>query len=107
VFGGPDCTWISAWNELGVTFSTTNPTEVAASLVFVVQSPWAGLVVPNVTLVEVAGEGVAAVWVLEQADAKTKVASSTTGAAAPDQRGQDGRIGAILRGGRGANQGLS
>jgi hypothetical protein len=36
---------------------------VAASLVFVVQSPWAGLSLPNATLVDVDvdGEGVVAV----------------------------------------------
>jgi hypothetical protein len=58
VFGEPACTWISAWNELAVTFSTANPTEVAASLTFVVQSPWAGLFVPNATFLPVAGTDV-------------------------------------------------
>jgi hypothetical protein len=105
VFRGPACTWISAWNELGVRSSTAKPTEVADSLVFVVQSPWAGLFVPNATLVDVDvdGEGAVAVWLLEQAVTKTKLATSTTGAAALDRWGKEGRIRAILRGGLGAD----
>ncbi len=35
--------------------NTTFPTAVAASLVLVVQSPWAGLFVPNATVLPVAG----------------------------------------------------
>jgi len=42
-------------NELGVRVSTANPTEVAASLVFLVQSPSEGLFVPNATLVPAPG----------------------------------------------------
>jgi len=109
VFRGPACTWISAWKELGVRSRTTNPTEVAASLVFVMQSPWTGLFVPNATLVdvEVDGDGVVAVGLLEQADMKAKVANRATGATALDRRGKEGRMRAILRGSFGADQGLS
>ena len=46
---------MSAWNELAATFRTTYPTVVAASVVSVVQSPSAGLLVPNASLVPVAG----------------------------------------------------
>jgi len=59
VFGEPACSWILASNELGVSLSTTNPTEVAASLVFVVQSPWEGSFTPNATLSPPAGTVVA------------------------------------------------
>jgi len=55
VFGEPACNWIFASNEPGVSLSTTNPTELAASLVFVVQSPWDGSFVPNATLSPAAG----------------------------------------------------
>ncbi|HYA68133.1 MAG TPA: hypothetical protein VED63_05295 [Acidimicrobiales bacterium] len=50
MLGEPVCSWISAWNALAVTVSTTDPTEVVASLVFVVQSPSAGLFVPKATV---------------------------------------------------------
>jgi hypothetical protein len=120
VFGGPACSWISAWNELGVTLSTTDPTDVAASLVFVVQSPAAGLIVPNATVSPVAGtdvevevevdvevevevEGVVALWLLEQAETKVKVATSTTEVTAMDRPGNEVRIRAILCGSLGAN----
>jgi hypothetical protein len=110
MFGKPDCSWISAWNELGVRRSTTDPTEVAASLVFVVQSPWAGLFVPNATVLLVPGtvdaEGVVVSWLLEQANTKTKAATSTMGATAMDRRGNERRIQAILYGSLGANKGL-
>ncbi len=58
MFEEPFCSWISAWNELDVTFSTAYPTEVAASLALVAQSPWAGLFVPNATLLPLAGTDV-------------------------------------------------
>jgi hypothetical protein len=48
-------------------------------------------------------EGVVAVWLLEQADTKAKVATSTTGTTAMVRRGQEGRIRPILRGTLGAN----
>ena len=52
--------------------STAEPTVVAASLVFVVQSPWAGLFVPNATVLPgtVDAEGVVISWLLEQANSK-------------------------------------
>jgi hypothetical protein len=56
--------------------------------------------------VDADGEGVVAVGLLEQADTKARVASSTTGGRALDRRGKEGRIQAILRGCFGANQGL-
>jgi hypothetical protein len=91
MFGKPDCSWISAWNELAVRLSTTDPTEVVASLVFVVQSPWAGLFVPKATawplLGTVEAEGGVVAWLLEQADTKAKVVSSKTEASAMDRRG--------------------
>lgn len=86
-FGEPDCKSMFASNELAVTVSNTEPTEVAASLVFVMQSPWAGLFVPSATVdpedrivivvdwdvdVDVEGE------LLEQADAKARMISTTT-----------------------------
>ena len=108
--GEPDCTWISAWNELAVTLSVTNPTEVAASLVFVVQSPWAGSFVPNATFldvdVDVDGEEVVAEGLLPQADTKTRLASRATGALAVARRSTEGRMRAIVRGRFVANQGL-
>jgi len=126
VLGGPVCTWISAWNELGVTRSTTDPTAVAASLVFVVQSPWAGLFVPSASVADEAGtdvdvdvdvdvdadvdadvEGVVAFWPLEHAGTKAKAATTTTEAAVMDRQGNGVRIRAILCGIVAANQGLS
>ena len=118
---GPDRSWISAWNELEVRVSTTDPTEVAASLVFVVQSPCAGSFVPNATVSLVPGTvvvaegsetdvgvlGVVVLWLLEHADTKTKVATSTAEAAAMDRRGDEGRIRGILVFSLGAGQGLS
>jgi len=99
-----------------VTLSTTDPTDVAASLVFVVQSPAAGLIVPNATVSPVAGtdvevevdvevdvEGVVALFLLEQAETKVKVATSTTEATAMDRLGNEVRIRAILCGSLGAN----
>jgi hypothetical protein len=65
------------------------------------------LFVPNATLVDVDGDGVVAVGLLEQADTKAKVAIITRGATALDRWGKEGRIPAILRGTLGANQGLS
>jgi hypothetical protein len=67
------------------------------------------LFVPNATLVDVDVDGdvVVAVGLLEQADTKTKVAINTMGATALDRRDKETRIGAILRGGLGADQGLS
>ena len=116
MLGGPVCTWISAWNELGVTRSTTDPTAVAASLVFVVQSPWAGLFVPSASVADEAGtdvdvdadvEGVVAFWPLEHAGTKAKAATTTTEAAVMDRQGNGVRIRAILCGIVAANQGLS
>jgi len=110
----PFCSWISAWNEPVVSFSITYPTEVAVSLVFVVQSPTAGLFVPSASLwpppgtvvegdvLEVVGgetEGDG----LEQAGKKTRVATSTTEAAAMDRRGNVALMRAIVRSGTGAN----
>jgi len=100
MLGEPDCTWISAPNESGVRLSTADPTEEPASLVFVVQSPWAGLSVPNATVWPVPGvvaagdgskadaevNGVEVFWLLEQADTKTKAATSMT-ARVRDRRG--------------------
>jgi hypothetical protein len=60
MFGEPACNWILAWNERRVTYSTTKPTEVAASLVFVVQSPCMGLFLPNASLSPVDGAVTAA-----------------------------------------------
>jgi len=111
MFGKPDCSWISASNELGVRRSTTDPTEVAASLVFVVQSPWAGSFVPNATVLPVPGtvdaEGVVVTWLLEQANTRTKLATSTMGVTAMDRRGNERRIQAILYGSLGANKALA
>ena len=122
VFGAPFCSWISAWNEPVVSFSTTYPTGVVASLVFVVQSPTAGLFVPSTSLWPPPGtvvegdvlevvEGVVLEVVggeadgdgLEQAGRKTKVATSTTEAATIDRRGNLARILDIVRSGMGAN----
>jgi len=77
--------------------------------VFVVQSPWLGLFVPNATLVDVDvdGDGVVAAGLLEQADTKTTATISTRGATAPNRRDKEGRIRAILRGSLGGDQGLS
>ena len=85
MFGAPVCTWISAWNELGVRSSTTDPTEVAASLAFVVQSPWAGLIVPNATLVDVDvdGDGVVAVVVARTGRHEDQGDHQSTGAERP------------------------
>jgi hypothetical protein len=99
---------------LVVSFSTAYPTEVAASLVFVVQSPTAGLFVPSASLWPLAGtvvEGDVVVVVvgevddneLEQAGRKIKVATSTTEAAAMDRRGNVTLMRAIVRSGTGAN----
>ena len=115
--GDPDRTWICAWKEPEVTVSTTDPTEVAVSLVFVVQSPWEGLSVPNATVLPVDGsdvdvdvdpdvevdvdvgvdvEDVVASGLLEQADTKDNVATRTTATSATGRRGNDARIRAIL-----------
>ena len=116
MFGGPAFSWISAWNELDVTSSTTDPTEVAASLVFVVQSPWTGLFVPNGTVWPVAGtevdaevdvEGAAVCRLLEQPGTNAKVATSTTEGTAMDRRDDEGRMRVIFCGSLGAHQGLS
>ena len=95
---------------MDVRFNTTDPTEVAASLVLVVQSPWMGLLAPNATLVPVPGAvavadvtGGVAVWPLEQPVARTKVVTSTTEAAARDRRGAERCIWRILRGRFGAD----
>ncbi|MGA7500834.1 MAG: hypothetical protein WBX00_29240 [Isosphaeraceae bacterium] len=105
-----------------MSFSTTYPTEVAASLRFVVQSPWAGLFAPSASLwlppgtvvesdvlevvesdvLEVVG-GEADGDGLEQAGRKTKVATSTMEAATMDRRGNVARIRDIVRSGTGAN----
>jgi len=52
------------------------------------------LIVPNATLVDVDidGEGVVAVWLLEQADTKTKPTTSTTGGTAMNRPGKDSRM---------------
>ncbi|MGA9077785.1 MAG: hypothetical protein WB383_05590 [Acidimicrobiales bacterium] len=97
-----------------MSFSTTYPTEVAASLVFVVQSPTAGLFVPSASLwlppgavvedgaLEVVG-GEADGDGLEQAGRKTRVATSTMETTNMDRRGNVARIRAIVRSGIGAN----
>jgi hypothetical protein len=96
---------MSAWKELDVRSSTAYPTEVAASLVLVLQSPAAGFFVPSATFVDVdvEGEGVVTVGLPEQAATKAKVATSTTGATAIERRGRGSRIGAILCGSLGPN----
>ncbi|HXX90576.1 MAG TPA: hypothetical protein VEI83_10180 [Acidimicrobiales bacterium] len=91
---------------------------MAASLVFVVQSPWAGLFVPSASVADEAGtdvdvdvdvdvEGVVAFWPLEHAGTKAKAATTTTEAAVMDRQGNGVRIRAILCGIVAANQGLS
>ena len=98
---------MSAWNELAVTLSSTNPTEVAASLVFVVQSPWVGLFFPNASFaderetdvdveVDVDVEGVVGLWVFPQADTKAKVAVSRREATVADRPGNEFGMRAIL-----------
>ncbi|HXZ99585.1 MAG TPA: hypothetical protein VEK76_04475 [Candidatus Binatia bacterium] len=94
--------------------STTDPTEVAASLVFVVQSPWAGLFAPNATFSPLPGMAAAVdgdeadelVGLLEQADMRMKVGTITTEATARRRRETDNRMRAILRTGLGPIQGL-
>ncbi len=96
----PARNWTLALNELGVTLITTDPTEVAASLVFVVQSPWAGLFVPNASVadrgetalgrdvgVDEDVEGIVVVGPLAQPDTKTNVTTTTAAATAMDRRG--------------------
>lgn len=102
--------------------STTDPTEVAVSLVFVVQSPWAGFTVPNATVAEGSApeddeEDDEAVddeddedvdlWLLAHADPKTKATASTSGATVADRRDDEERMRAILFGRVDAEQGLS
>jgi len=55
--------------------------------------------------VEVEVEGVVALWLLEQADTKAKVATSATEATAVDRRGNEGRMQVILCVGLGAKPG--
>jgi hypothetical protein len=62
VFRAPARSWISARNELAVIFSTTNPTEVAAALVLVVQSPTSWTVRPERLLVAAAQDGARGRW---------------------------------------------
>jgi hypothetical protein len=73
--------------------------------VFVLQSPWAGLLDPSTTVFPVPGTVVAGdgidVDVDEQADTKTKVVVSATEAIAKDRRRNEGRMRAILRSSRG------
>lgn len=87
---------MSAWKELAVTVSSAEPTELAVSLVFVVQSPWAGLFVPNATVEPEVGRAVVVVEVdvdvdvdedglVEQAETEAKPAVTTSKATAPDQ----------------------
>ena len=58
-------------------------------------------------VVEVGAETVVDLWLLEQADSKTKLATSTTEAARRDLRGNENRIRAIVCSRIGANQRLS
>lgn len=85
-----------AWNEVEVTVSTTYPTEVAVSLTLVVQSPWAGLLVPKATLTPVPeAVAVADGELPEQAETRSTAASSTAEAAR--QGGDGNRTDAIFR----------
>lgn len=61
VLGDPRNSWIVASNVVGVTVSRTDPTARPVSLVFVVQSPVAGLTVPRVTVRDEVGSEVVVV----------------------------------------------